>query len=171
MKSAYLYLIDFVPPLPMTALMFVLWRWRTGSALFAAYTLALGVLSAISSLVSEPTFCIFGSSMVLFAFGTISCITVSCMRRICRWSSISRSRKEPLSAGNCLRIVLSTPHSMRPVLPSRLLRSQHGHDRNQPQGSQGRPAGRKFFTDFGVVSFAWGSCFAGSRPIAFVSSL
>src|ERR1035438_9634008 len=44
MKRAYLYLIDFVLPLPMTALMFVLWRLRTGNAIFAAYTLALGVL-------------------------------------------------------------------------------------------------------------------------------
>ena len=44
MKRAYLYLIDFVLPLPLTAVMFFLWRWRTGSAIFAAYGLALGVL-------------------------------------------------------------------------------------------------------------------------------
>jgi hypothetical protein len=44
MKRAYLYLIDFVLPLPMTAVMFVLWHSRTGNAMFAAYVLALGVL-------------------------------------------------------------------------------------------------------------------------------
>jgi hypothetical protein len=44
MMRAYLYLIDFVLPLPMTAVMFVLWQRRTGSTMFAAYVLALGVL-------------------------------------------------------------------------------------------------------------------------------
>jgi hypothetical protein len=44
MKRAYLYLIDLVLPLPMTAAMFVLWHSRTGNAMFAAYVLTLGVL-------------------------------------------------------------------------------------------------------------------------------
>lgn len=44
MKRAYLILIDFVLPLPMTALMYILWYRRTGSALFSVYVLTLGVL-------------------------------------------------------------------------------------------------------------------------------
>jgi hypothetical protein len=44
MKRVYLILIDFVLPLPMTALIYGLWYRRTGSWLFPAYTLALGVL-------------------------------------------------------------------------------------------------------------------------------
>ena len=44
MKRAYLFLVDFVLPLPMTVVMFFAWRSRTGSALFSAYVLALGVL-------------------------------------------------------------------------------------------------------------------------------
>lgn len=44
MKRAYLILIDFVLPVPLTALMFHLWYQRTGSAWFAAYVLSLGVL-------------------------------------------------------------------------------------------------------------------------------
>jgi len=44
MKRLYLILIDFVLPLPLTVLMFVLWRWRTGSVPYSAYILTLGVL-------------------------------------------------------------------------------------------------------------------------------
>ena len=44
MTRAYLILIDFVLPLPMTVLMYHLWYRRTGSALFSAYVLTLGVL-------------------------------------------------------------------------------------------------------------------------------
>lgn len=44
MMRAYLILIDFVLPLPMTALMYLLWYQRTGSAPFSIYVLTLGVL-------------------------------------------------------------------------------------------------------------------------------
>ena len=44
MRRAYLVLIDFVLPMPMTALMYYLWYRRTGSALFSGYVLMLGVL-------------------------------------------------------------------------------------------------------------------------------
>jgi len=44
MRRAYLILIDFVLPLPLTALMLFLWYRRTGSGLFAIYVLTLGVL-------------------------------------------------------------------------------------------------------------------------------
>ncbi len=44
MKRVYLILIDFVLPLPMTALTYWLWYRRTGSWMFSAYPLALGVL-------------------------------------------------------------------------------------------------------------------------------
>jgi hypothetical protein len=44
MKRAYLILVDFVLPMPMTALMYYIWRQRTGSALFSVYVLTLGVL-------------------------------------------------------------------------------------------------------------------------------
>ncbi|WP_321476136.1 hypothetical protein [uncultured Paludibaculum sp.] len=44
MKRAYLILIDFVLPLPMTAVMYWLWYRRTGDGLFSLYVLALGVL-------------------------------------------------------------------------------------------------------------------------------
>ncbi len=43
-ERGYLFLVDFALPLPMTALMYFLWQQRTGSALFAAYVLTLGVL-------------------------------------------------------------------------------------------------------------------------------
>jgi hypothetical protein len=44
MRRAYLVLVDFVLPLPLTALMLDLWFRRTGSLLFAVYVLTLGVL-------------------------------------------------------------------------------------------------------------------------------
>jgi len=44
MRRAYLMLIDFVLPLPLTALMFDLWYRRTGCVLFAIYVLTLGLL-------------------------------------------------------------------------------------------------------------------------------
>jgi hypothetical protein len=44
MRRAYLIVIDFVLPLPLTALMLFLWFRRTGSVLFAIYVLVLGVL-------------------------------------------------------------------------------------------------------------------------------
>jgi hypothetical protein len=44
MKRVYLILVDFVLPLPMTSLTYSLWNRRTGSWLFSAYPLALGVL-------------------------------------------------------------------------------------------------------------------------------
>lgn len=44
LERAYLLLVDFVLPLPLTALMYYLWQQRTGNALFAAYVLTLGVV-------------------------------------------------------------------------------------------------------------------------------
>ncbi len=41
---AYLLAIDFVLPLPMTALMYALWYRRTGSSFFSAYVLLLGII-------------------------------------------------------------------------------------------------------------------------------
>lgn len=40
---AFIWLVDYLLPLPLTAVMFMLWEARTGSAPFAAYTLALGL--------------------------------------------------------------------------------------------------------------------------------
>jgi len=37
------YALDFYLPFPLTALMFWLWWARTGSAAFAAYTIAAGL--------------------------------------------------------------------------------------------------------------------------------
>jgi len=62
MKRAYLILVDFVLPMPMTALMYYIWRQRTGSALFSVYVLTLACCSGTSFQGSEPTFCISGSS-------------------------------------------------------------------------------------------------------------
>lgn len=39
----YVFLVDYILPLPMTVLMYVLWFARTHDAWFAAYTLALGM--------------------------------------------------------------------------------------------------------------------------------
>ncbi len=44
MKRAYLILIDFILPLPLTAVMYLVWWRRTGSSPFAVYVLSLGVL-------------------------------------------------------------------------------------------------------------------------------
>lgn len=38
------YVLDFYLPFPLTALMFWLWWIRTGSAAFAAYTIAAGLV-------------------------------------------------------------------------------------------------------------------------------
>jgi hypothetical protein len=40
---AFVWLIDYVLPLPLTAVMYQLWVARTGSPAFAGYTLALGL--------------------------------------------------------------------------------------------------------------------------------
>ena len=40
---AFIWLIDYLLPLPLTAGMFLLWEARTGSAAFAAFTLILGL--------------------------------------------------------------------------------------------------------------------------------
>jgi len=39
----FIWLVDYLLPLPLTAVMFLLWEARTGSASFAAFTLALGL--------------------------------------------------------------------------------------------------------------------------------
>ena len=39
----FILLVDYVLPLPLTVLMYVLWFARTGEAWFSAYTLALGI--------------------------------------------------------------------------------------------------------------------------------
>lgn len=40
---AFVWLVDYLLPLPMTVAMYLLWEARTGSPAFAAYTLALGL--------------------------------------------------------------------------------------------------------------------------------
>jgi hypothetical protein len=40
---AFTWLVDYLLPLPMTVVMYLLWEARTGSAAFAAYTIALGL--------------------------------------------------------------------------------------------------------------------------------
>ncbi len=40
---AFIWLVDYLLPLPLTAVMYLAWAARTGSAAFAAYTLALGL--------------------------------------------------------------------------------------------------------------------------------
>jgi hypothetical protein len=43
-EKAYIILIDFILPFPLTGVMFHVWNVRTGSPLFAAYVILLGVL-------------------------------------------------------------------------------------------------------------------------------
>ena len=39
----FIMIVDYILPLPLTVLMYVLWLARTGEAWFSAYTLALGI--------------------------------------------------------------------------------------------------------------------------------
>ena len=170
MKRAYLYLIDFVLPLPMTALMFVLWRWRTGSALFAAYTLALGVLFGY-------IFPGIGTNLLhLWKFHGPLRIGNYFLHHGFMYAPylslvfyVAFAVGTPLSAGNSLRIVLSS------AFIQCVLSCHHdycgvstGMIEIDSKAARAGLSPVEIVTDFGVVSFALvGASFSASCLIAY----
>ena len=170
MKRAYLYLVDFVLPLPMTALMFGLWRWRTGNALFAAYPLALGVLFGY-------IFPGIGTNILhLWKFdgpGRIGNYFLHHGFLYAPYLSLvfftAFAVGTPLSAGNSLRIVLSS------AFIQCVLSCHHdycgvstGMIEIDNKAARAGLSPVEIVTDFGVVSFALvGASFSGSCLIAY----
>ncbi len=170
MKRAYLYLIDFVLPLPMTALMFVLWRWRTGNTLFAAYTLTLGVLFGY-------IFPGIGTNILhLWKFhGPLRIRNYFLHHGFIYAPYLSLvfytafAVGTPLSAGNSLRIVLASAF-MQCVLSCHhdYCGVSTGMIEINSRAARARLSPVEVVTDFGVVSFALvGAGFSGSCLIAF----
>jgi hypothetical protein len=170
MKRAYLYLIDFVLPLPMTALMFVLWRWRTGNAIFAAYTLALGVLFGyifpgiginILHLWKFNGPLRIGNYFIHHGFMYAPYLSLVLY--------IAFAEGTPLSAGNGVRIVLSS------AFIQCVLSCHHdycgvgtGMIEINSKAARARLSPVEIVTDFGVVSFALvGASFSGSCLVAY----
>ena len=170
MKRAYLYLIDFVLPLPMTALMFVLWRLRTGNAIFAAYTLALGVLFGY-------IFPGIGTNVLhLWKFNGPLRIGNYFLHHGFVYAPylslvfyIAFAEGEPLTAGNSIRIVLSNAF-MQCVLSCHhdYCGVSTGMIEIDSKATRARLSPVEIVTDFGVVSFALvGASFSASCLIAY----
>ena len=170
MKRAYLYLIDFVLPLPMTALMFVLWRWRTGNAIFAAYTLALGVLfgyifpgigTNVLHLWKFNGPLRIGNYFIHHGFMYAPYLSLVLY--------IAFAEGAPLTAGNSIRIVLSS------AFIQCVLSCHHdycgvgtGMIEIDSRAARARLSPVEIVTDFGVVSFALvGASFSASCLIAY----
>jgi hypothetical protein len=170
MKRAYLYLIDFVLPLPMTAVMFVLWRSRTGNAMFAAYVLTLGVLFGYIF----P--CIGTNVLHLWKFNGPLRVGNYFLHHGFMYAPylslvfyVAFSEGVPLTAGNRLRIVLCS------AFVQCVLSCHHdycgvstGMIEINSAAARARRSPVEIVTDFGVVSFALlGAGFSGSCLIAY----
>jgi len=170
MKRAWLYLIDFVLPLPMTAVMFSLWRWRTGNAMFAAYVLALGVLfgyifpgigTNVLHLWKFHGPLRMGNYFLHHGFMYAPYLALVFY--------VAFAEGAPLTAGNSIRIVLSS------AFVQCVLSCHHdwcgvstGMIEIDSAAARAKRSPVEIVTDFGVVSFALlGASFSGSCLIAY----